>query len=81
MGELERFQMEGAIRDSDGDANEAGAPPAGARPPPTDGASPRTTQLLKDVGEIAWILAAQRVAWERFACGNFSRLARATTGV
>eukprot|EP00969_Alexandrium_andersonii_P347100 15345841-Alexandrium_andersonii.AAC.1 len=34
-----------------------------SRPPPADGTSPRTTQHLKDAEEIAWVLAAQHMAW------------------
>eukprot|EP00969_Alexandrium_andersonii_P033269 1452564-Alexandrium_andersonii.AAC.1 len=42
---------------------------------------PRTTQLLKEVEEIALILVAVRMAWERFACDNYPTLMKATMGM
>eukprot|EP00969_Alexandrium_andersonii_P170914 7556304-Alexandrium_andersonii.AAC.1 len=60
--ELERFQMEEAIRATEGRLVPSAATPpaAGASPPPPASAStsPRTTQSLKEVEEIALILVA-----------------------
>eukprot|EP00969_Alexandrium_andersonii_P093830 4145278-Alexandrium_andersonii.AAC.1 len=68
MDELERYQMEKAIRDSEkggaGACESHAAPSAGAITPPLAGASPRTTQHLQEVQEVAWLLVAQHMAWE-----------------
>eukprot|EP00969_Alexandrium_andersonii_P030002 1308425-Alexandrium_andersonii.AAC.1 len=68
MDELERFQMEEAIRESEGrlepsaaassSAAETSLPPPASTSRPPRTTSPRTTQLLNEVGEITLILVA-----------------------
>eukprot|EP00969_Alexandrium_andersonii_P364985 15465247-Alexandrium_andersonii.AAC.1 len=80
MDELERFQLEEAIRASEARTEGLEARPADSSLQNAAGASPRAAKLLKDGEEIAWILVAQRMAWERHACNPCPQLTKATLG-
>eukprot|EP00969_Alexandrium_andersonii_P124744 5513652-Alexandrium_andersonii.AAC.1 len=62
-------------------AAETSSPPPASTSTPPRTVSPRTTQLLKEVEEIALILVAVRMAWERFACNNYPTLMKAALGL